>query len=130
MPPKRPKTREEIAAESEPPLRLGSCVLENPAVAAMVQKSLLHFHLQRYDLHAWCVMPNHVHVVYIARGEHTPKDIHHSWKSYTAHQAKGQAFQPDASHVPRSIAIQTIRICAPREEFIGTEVKHMRPRQM
>ncbi len=53
----------------------------------MVQKALLHFHSQRYDLHAWCVMPNHIHVVYTARGEHTPKDIHHSWKSYTAHRA-------------------------------------------
>lgn len=87
IPRNRPKTREEIAAESEPPLRLGSCVLENPNVAGMVQKSLLHFHTQRYDLHAWCVMPNHLHVVYTARGEHTPKDIHHSWKSYTAHEA-------------------------------------------
>jgi REP element-mobilizing transposase RayT len=83
----RPKSREEIAAESEPPLRLGSCVLEHPDVAALVQKALLHFHTQRYDLHAWCVMPNHVHVVYTARGEHTPADIHHSWKSYTAHKA-------------------------------------------
>jgi REP element-mobilizing transposase RayT len=84
---KRPKTREEIAAESEPPLELGSCVLAKPSIARMVQKSLQHFHGERYYLHAWCVMSNHLHVVYTALGSHTPKDIHHSWNSYTAHQA-------------------------------------------
>jgi REP element-mobilizing transposase RayT len=93
---RRPKSREEIAAESEPPLRLGSCVLENPDIAALVQKALLHFHTLRYDLHAWCVMPNHVHVAYTARGEHTPADIHHSWKSYTAHKANKILKRSDA----------------------------------
>jgi REP element-mobilizing transposase RayT len=86
-PQKKQKTREEIAAESEPPLRLGSCMLQNPKVVEMVQNSVKHFHGERYYLHAWCVMGNHLHVVYTAMGEHTPKDIHHSWKSYTAHQA-------------------------------------------
>ena len=32
-------------------------------------------------------MSNHLHVVYTAMGEHTPKAIHHSWKSFTAHKA-------------------------------------------
>ncbi len=81
------KTREEIAAESETPLRLGSCLLADPRIAEMVQKSVKHFHGRRYYLHAWCVMGNHLHVVYTAMGEHVPHDIHHSWKSYTAHQA-------------------------------------------
>ena len=81
------KTREEIAAESEPPLRLGSCVLADPRIAEMVQNSVKHFHGRRYYLHAWCVMGNHLHVIYTAMGEHAPHDIHHSWKSYTAHQA-------------------------------------------
>jgi REP element-mobilizing transposase RayT len=81
------KTREEIAAESEPPLRLGSCLLAEPRIAEMVQNSVKHFHGRRYYLHAWCVMGNHLHVVYTAMGEHAPHDIHHSWKSYTAHQA-------------------------------------------
>ncbi len=53
----------------------------------MVQNALKHFHGGRYYLHAWCVMPNHVHVVYTALPGHSPKDIHHSWNSYTAHQA-------------------------------------------
>ena len=66
------KTREEIAAESEPPLRSGSCLLGNPRIAEMVQNSVKHFHGQRYYLHAWCVMGNHLHVVYTAMGEHAP----------------------------------------------------------
>ena len=71
---------------SEPPLRLGSCMLAKPEVALLVENSLKHFHQERYDLHAWCVMPNHIHVVYTCRGEFAPDSIHHSWKSYTAHK--------------------------------------------
>ena len=62
-------------------------MLANSKVAEMVQNSVKHFHGERYYLHAWSVMGNHLHVVYTAMGGHTPKDIHHSWKSYTAHQA-------------------------------------------
>ena len=41
----------------------GSCALRNARVAAMVQKSLLHFDGERYRFSAWVVMPNHVHVL-------------------------------------------------------------------
>ena len=41
----------------------GSCALRDARVAAMVQKSLLHFDGERYRLSAWVVMPNHVHVL-------------------------------------------------------------------
>ena len=41
---KKQKTREEIAAESESSLRLGSCMLAKPDVAKMVQDSVRHFH--------------------------------------------------------------------------------------
>lgn len=41
----------------------GSCVLRYAGVAQMVQESLLHFDDIRYYLHAWVVMPNHVHVL-------------------------------------------------------------------
>src|SRR5271168_2855134 len=42
---------------------LGCCALRHPEVARYVQDSFLHFHGERYQLHAWCVMPNHVHVL-------------------------------------------------------------------
>lgn len=41
----------------------GSCVLRCPEIARMVQDSLLRFHGERYRLFAWCIMPNHVHVL-------------------------------------------------------------------
>jgi hypothetical protein len=42
---------------------MGCCALRHPDVARYVQDSFLHFHGDRYHLHAWCVMPNHVHVL-------------------------------------------------------------------
>lgn len=79
----------EIAASSEPPLRLGSCLLAQPAIAELVQSALRHFDGQRYRLLAWCVMPNHVHVVLQPLGDHSPSDVLHSWKSFTAHKING-----------------------------------------
>ena len=78
---------ERIASLTEPPLRLGSCVLTRPELARAIEDSLRHFHEQRYLLSAWCVMPNHVHAVFTPLGGHDPSDILHSWKSYTAHEA-------------------------------------------
>jgi len=75
-----------VAEATEPPLQLGSCLLRRPDLATIVQEALLYFDEQRYQLAAWCVMPNHVHVAYTAMGTHAPQDIHHSWKSYTSHQ--------------------------------------------
>ena len=65
----------------------GSCFLKDPHVAEAVQSALEHFDGQRYDLVAWCVMPNHVHVVFRPLGEHQLGEILHSWKSFTAKQA-------------------------------------------
>ena len=78
---------EEIAGECETPLTLGSCALGRDDVAAMVQDALLHFHNQHYQLHAWCIMPNHVHVVVTPLDGHELSAILHSWKSYTSKQA-------------------------------------------
>jgi REP element-mobilizing transposase RayT len=52
-----------------------------------VQDTLLHFDGERYDLIAWCVMPNHVHVVMSLRGDHTLNRILDSWKTFTARNA-------------------------------------------
>lgn len=42
---------------------MGCCALRHPEVARYVQNSFLHFHGERYHLHAWCIMPNHVHIL-------------------------------------------------------------------
>jgi len=56
-------------------------------VAQTVLDALKHFDGQRYDLLAWCIMPNHVHVVVCPLGTHNLPEILHSWKSFTAKRA-------------------------------------------
>jgi putative transposase len=66
---------------------LGECWLRNAEIAELVQESLLHFDGQRYRLLAWCIMPNHVHVVIEPIEGHTLSVIVKSWKSFTSRQA-------------------------------------------
>ena len=65
----------------------GECWLKEPAVAALVAWALRFFEGQRYALHAWVVMPNHVHAVVHPTPFHTLSSILKSWKGYTALQA-------------------------------------------
>jgi putative DNA methylase len=80
----------------------GRRILGQPAVATMVEKSLLHFQGERYALSAWCVMPNHVHVVVTPYGEFSLSSVLHSWKSFSAHQinedlgSKGKVWQEES----------------------------------
>lgn len=64
---------------------LGCCALAHPQVAAVVQETLAHFEPERYGLIAWCVMPNHVHVLIQPRCPLAK--IVQSWKSYTGRWA-------------------------------------------
>ncbi len=52
----------ELAEATEPSLQLGSCILGRVDAATIVQSAVRHFDGQRYQLAAWCVMANHVHV--------------------------------------------------------------------
>ena len=52
-----------------------------------MQDALLFFDGKRYGLHAWVVMPHHVHVLFTPfKGEQLDK-ILHSWKSFTSRKA-------------------------------------------
>ena len=42
---------------------VGECHLCDPRIARIAEDALLHFHNERYELLAWCVMPNHVHAL-------------------------------------------------------------------
>ena len=66
---------------------IGRCWLRKPAVARLVAEALTHFDGQHYHLHAWVIMPNHVHVLITTVATATLAEIEHSWKSYTAKQA-------------------------------------------
>jgi REP element-mobilizing transposase RayT len=63
----------------------GECILRNEEAAEIVANALRHFDGNRYTLHAWCVMPNHVHVVFRPHQGFNLTGILHSWKSFTAH---------------------------------------------
>jgi REP element-mobilizing transposase RayT len=65
----------------------GACHLQVPTIADEVVHALRHFDEKRYRLLAWCVMPNHVHVVARLFPGQTLATVVHSWKSYTAKQA-------------------------------------------
>jgi REP element-mobilizing transposase RayT len=65
----------------------GSCRLRLPQVGEVVSETLLLFNEERYRLFAWCIMPNHVHVVARIFPAHNLAEVLHSWKSYTAKAA-------------------------------------------
>jgi REP element-mobilizing transposase RayT len=65
----------------------GECWLARAEIAAIVENALKHFDGQRYRLHAYCVMPNHVHVIVEPANGNELEAIIHSWKSFTANVA-------------------------------------------
>ena len=65
----------------------GACWLGNPPIARLVQDALRYFDGTRYHLHAWCVMPNHVHVLITQCSGHSLAAILHSWQSFSANKA-------------------------------------------
>jgi REP element-mobilizing transposase RayT len=62
----------------------GACCLGRGGAARIVADALQHFDGERYRLWAWCVMPNHVHVVVEPAEGHALPQLQHTWKSYTA----------------------------------------------
>lgn len=66
---------------------MGSCWLLKPKIANLVEDAFLHFDGDRYRLLAWCVMPNHVHVVVEPVDGNTLSAVLQSWKSFTAKEA-------------------------------------------
>jgi REP element-mobilizing transposase RayT len=65
----------------------GAAWLRDARVARLVQEALLYFDGNRYRLHAWVIMPNHVHVLLTPVRDHSLSSIVQSWKSYTAVRA-------------------------------------------
>jgi 5-methyltetrahydrofolate--homocysteine methyltransferase len=65
----------------------GEAWMCKPEIAAIIRDALLHFDGGRYDLGAWCVMPNHVHVIMAPREGHSLSDILHSIKRHSAREA-------------------------------------------
>ena len=65
---------------------LGCALLGDPVCADIVARSLLFHDGQRYNIAAWCVMPNHVHVLLSTTQEFELGAVVRSWKRFTANQ--------------------------------------------
>ena len=61
--------------------------MKDPTIAALVENAMLHFDGDRYRLVAWCIMPNHVHLVVEPIEGNTLGAVVQAWKSFTAHRA-------------------------------------------
>ncbi len=85
LPPGRRDAERRVRIEQWLDAGSGCCALAHPAVAEYVENALLHFDGDRYRLLAWCVMPNHVHV--LAECRRPLPDIVQGWKSFTARWA-------------------------------------------
>jgi len=82
--------------------RFGPIHLRQPEIAKLVRDSILHCAGVDYDLHAWVIMPNHVHMLITP---HTDvSSFMRRLKGYTARQANkllgqsGQSFWQEESY--------------------------------
>ena len=66
---------------------IGQCWMSSDTIAQLVANAIQKFNGQRYRLFAWCIMPNHVHVVIQPSSGNELPQILHSWKSFTASAA-------------------------------------------
>jgi len=67
----------------------GACWLRIPEIARGIEESFYAFDGTRYRLHAWTIMPNHVHVLFTVLPGKTLGSIVSSWKRFTARQSNG-----------------------------------------
>ena len=57
------------------------------SVAACIAETIVKFHGTRYDLRAWVIMPNHVHLLFDPINGYALAQIMHSIKSFTVNFA-------------------------------------------
>jgi type I restriction enzyme R subunit len=63
----------------------GCCVLKDTAINEIMEKSILHFHGERYKIIAYAIMPNHVHVLFHPLAGWDVSSLIQGWKSFSAH---------------------------------------------
>ena len=79
----------------------GSCALRDPELRQLVEAAFQFGQGDRYDLLAWVIMPNHVHVAFVLHAAWTLEQVLHGWKLHTARQLNlrlgrsGQFWQHD-----------------------------------
>jgi len=79
----------------------GSCLLRRPEIATAIIANWMRFDGVRYELLAWVVMPNHVHVLIEVLPGHPLPRVVQGWKSFSAKAighvtgTQGRVWQPD-----------------------------------
>jgi len=97
---------------------VGECWLRDLRIAKLAEDALLFFHNERCELLAWCVMPNHVHV--LVHVWQTPLGkLVQSWKRHVATRAEEylaerrsptrHVSEADINAPARRAALQTLR---------------------
>ena len=87
LPVEKAKTEYRHRIEAYLDVGYGETWLADPRIAALVEDALLYFDSERYNIHAWVVMPNHIHVLVTPRRGYQLLEIIRSWKSFTANKA-------------------------------------------
>ncbi|HEX5397797.1 MAG TPA: transposase [Verrucomicrobiae bacterium] len=97
---------------------IGECNLHDTGIAGIAEQALLYFHDDRYELLAWCVMPNHVHVLVNVRTTPLWKMMQ-SWKRFISTHAETILSErrsparllgePNRNAPARRAALQTLR---------------------
>jgi len=65
----------------------GECLLKDPRIAEATATALRFWHGKKYRLVAWCIMPNHVHVVLHLLPGQKLAEVVKSWKIHSARAA-------------------------------------------
>jgi len=97
---------------------VGECWLRDQRIAKLCEDALLFFHNERYELLAWCAMPNHFHV--LVHVWQTPLGkLVQGWKRHIATQAEAYLAErrsptrrvsaEDTNAPARRAALQTLR---------------------
>ena len=90
----------------------GACLLRDPRAADIVARVLEHDNATRYALHAYTIMPNHIHVIVGGFGASgSLATVLKEWKSITSHRVNalfarhGELWHRDAyTHIIRNAA--------------------------
>ena len=109
---KRPLTNEErMALKSVYDERIekyltaghGACLLRDPRAAETLAQTILHDDGTLYAVHEWCIMPNHLHVIFGGLAEGTElRELLTTWKLISAHRInkvhlrKGEVWHRDS----------------------------------
>lgn len=63
----------------------GSSIFRDSGNAEIMRDVLMTKRNDEYDLYAWCIMPNHIHVLFSLLSEHHLSKVVAEWKSCAAH---------------------------------------------